>query len=463
MFAKLRTTFGAVLLVGASSLALAAAAPAQARSHSAAHGAHGISHGSAAHGFAGFHSFASDHIVGLSEPGLSASHFAAPDRATGHGVAHFTALNRARGSYVAHFVGSASAERGGFQHGLFGSRDFREHHDSGRHHYIGWAGPVFWPFAYADLINAMLPPYGDFGPGYSDFWGYGYSDLVGGALVPFGYTSEAAANQTPPRATTASPSISGGGSGMAVEPISAGATGASVGELCVSAQPIADALPVARLKDALQPDAEQSSELQVLTASEAAAAEALQASCATLTRGPATPVERLQTVERRLKSMLQAVDAVQGPLDAFYESLSEGQKARFDTLAPVLSPPRAEKGAAAPTANCAPEDEIPIVAVADIARAVFPSDEQRADLAALYRAASKADQAILATCPAVAPLTPTGRLAAIRERVSVMLQGVEDVRPALQRFWTSLDADQQSQFSAVMQPEAPNAQTSSVD
>ena len=149
--------------------------------------------------------------------------------------------------------------------------------------------------------------------------------------------------------------------------------------------------------------------------------------------------------------MLQAVDAVQGPLDAFYASLSEGQKARSAALGPALSPAqRAEKGAAAPAANCAPEGEIPIVAVADIARAVMPNDDQRADLAALYKAAGEAHQAILASCPAVAPATLTGRLAAIRARLAVMMLGVEHVRPPLERFWTSLDADQQSRMTAIL-------------
>ena len=43
---------------------------------------------------------------------------------------------------------------------------------------------------------------------------------------------------------------------------------------------------------------------------------------------------------------------------------------------------------------------------------------------------------IFASCPAAAPSTPPGRLAAIRARLAVMLHGVDEVRPALERFWT---------------------------
>ena len=108
-------------------------------------------------------------------------------------------------------------------------------------------------------------------------------------------------------------------------------------------------------------------------------------------------------------------------------------------------------------AVCGPQNAIPTVAFADIEKAVSPNPDQRASLVKLTEAADKADQAILATCPAEAPLTPTGRLEAIHARISAMLQGVDDVRPALQSFWTSLDADQQARLSAIMQSAPTNA------
>lgn len=463
MFAKLRATFSAVLLVSVSSLALGAGAPAQARTHSAAHGHHGFSHGFEAHSFGGLHSFASDHVGPHSEPGLGAGRFAASDHG-GSGVAHFSAPDSAAVSDAAHFVASASAERGGFQPGVNGWRDFRDHHNNDSDHHTGRTGRVFLPFAYEYALFALLASYGVNGLGYADFLGYGYNDLVSGALVPFGYASGVGANTVAPGATITEQPASAGATGMAVEPTSAGATGAAAGELCGIAQPIADAVPVARLKDTLKPDAEQSSKLQALIESEAAAAGALQASCATLTQGLPTPVERLEMVEARLKNMVQAVDAIRGPLDAFYASLSEEQKARFNDLGPASSPRlREAEGAANLAAKCAPEDEIPIVAVAEIARAVAPNDVQRANLAALYEAAGEAYESILASCPAVEPSTPPGRLAAIRARLVVMLNGVDEVRPALERFWTSLDVDQRSRLISIMRPAAPNGPTASAE
>jgi hypothetical protein len=40
-----------------------------------------------------------------------------------------------------------------------------------------------------------------------------------------------------------------------------------------------------------------------------------------------------------------------------------------------------------------------------------------------------------------------------------MLQGVDDIRPLMQRFWDSLDANQQSRLTAMMSPATANAAT----
>ncbi len=76
---------------------------------------------------------------------------------------------------------------------------------------------------------------------------------------------------------------------------------------------------------------------------------------------------------------------------------------------------------------------------------------------ALAAGPDKADQVILASCPAEAPLTPPGRLAAIKSRLTAMQQGIEDVRPALQAFWTSLHVKQQTELASVMAPKVASA------
>ena len=56
----------------------------------------------------------------------------------------------------------------------------------------------------------------------------------------------------------------------------------------------------------------------------------LQASCPAST--PATPLERLDAVDKRVNSLLYAVVNLRPPLDTFYSSLGSEQKARFNTV-----------------------------------------------------------------------------------------------------------------------------------
>jgi len=55
-------------------------------------------------------------------------------------------------------------------------------------------------------------------------------------------------------------------------------------------------------------------------------------------------------------------------------------------------------------------------------------------------------------CPSDLPDTPTGRIAAMRNRLEAMLKAVTLVRPALDRFYSSLSDEQKQRFNAV--PEA---------
>jgi len=47
---------------------------------------------------------------------------------------------------------------------------------------------------------------------------------------------------------------------------------------------------------------------------------------------PATPPSRLAAVGRRLHAMVQGVETMQPPLADFYNSLSDDQKARFNSM-----------------------------------------------------------------------------------------------------------------------------------
>ena len=325
-------------------------------------------------------------------------------------------------------IGPVAAGRmpNAFRHGWFNQRDFHREN-------IGWAGPVFWPYAYDELLDASFSPYDASGANADEFWAYGYSDLFAGVLLP---TDNAAVHST-------------GGAPSFQQPMTVPAS--SEGQSCESAQPIADILPIASINRSLHLNADQSKKLETLQDAEANAAKTLKASCGTQT--PATPLARLDAVQARLQDMIQAADVVSGPLDNFYASLTDEQKASFNAIGQTPAGPENL------TRLCGPQNAVPVVAVDRIDKAVQPDAQQRADIAALSDVANKADQTILATCPQQAPLTPPGRLNAIRSRLQAMLSGVEGVRPALQRLWASLDKDQQSRFSAMGPQVAPGQTT----
>jgi LTXXQ motif family protein len=61
----------------------------------------------------------------------------------------------------------------------------------------------------------------------------------------------------------------------------------------------------------------------------------LQAACPD--EMPLTPVGRMEAMESRLQAMLEAAKTVEHPLDEFYSSLSDEQKARFNRLGRQLA------------------------------------------------------------------------------------------------------------------------------
>ena len=49
---------------------------------------------------------------------------------------------------------------------------------------------------------------------------------------------------------------------------------------------------------------------------------------------PQTPVARLDAVQTRLSAMVEAIKTIRPALENFYASLSDEQKAKFNTMGP---------------------------------------------------------------------------------------------------------------------------------
>ncbi|MGC0388289.1 MULTISPECIES: Spy/CpxP family protein refolding chaperone [Bradyrhizobium] len=87
--------------------------------------------------------------------------------------------------------------------------------------------------------------------------------------------------------------------------------------------------------------------------------------------------------------------------------------------------------------------------LADIARAVQPTPEQRALLDELKTAAADAAGVFKDSCAETYALTPPGRLRAMMNRIGATLEAVKIVRPALENFYNSLSDEQQARFNAL--------------
>jgi hypothetical protein len=84
-----------------------------------------------------------------------------------------------------------------------------------------------------------------------------------------------------------------------------------------------------------------------------------------------------------------------------------------------------------------------------IARAIQPSEPQRAALDELSNASLKAAEALKANCPTYRALTPVGRVEAMEQRVDVTLGAVKTVQPALVKFYDMLTDEQKARFNAL--------------
>jgi len=91
-------------------------------------------------------------------------------------------------------------------------------------------------------------------------------------------------------------------------------------------------LPVQRIEQVVQPTAQQQSAFNDLKQAAQKASDQLQSSCPTAV--PKSPVARVDTVETRLNAMVTAIKSVRPGLQNFYASLSDEQKAKFNTMGP---------------------------------------------------------------------------------------------------------------------------------
>ena len=104
----------------------------------------------------------------------------------------------------------------------------------------------------------------------------------------------------------------------------------TLASLCGSQAESFTKLPVQRIEEVVKPTGPQQTALDQLNQVSAKAADELRASCPAQTGE--TPTTRLDAMNNRLDAMVQAAKTLRPTLGAFYASLSDEQKAQFNSM-----------------------------------------------------------------------------------------------------------------------------------
>jgi hypothetical protein len=234
-------------------------------------------------------------------------------------------------------------------------------------------------------------------------------------------------------------------------------TNAAAEESCRRLAPGVTDFPIERIKQVVQPTGDQLTALNELSTAAVKANDAIKASCPTA--APLTPVARLDTATARLEAVIPAADVMRGPLQAFYDSLSDQQRARFENMGSSgkRQAPTGGDVAALCSRQSGDATNLPIQRIEQV---VQPNDQQQHDAFAALKQASRdtADQ-LQASCPAQVPQMPVARLEAVETRLHGMVDAMNTIRPKLQAFYASLSDDQKARFNTMAPPQNASAAT----
>jgi hypothetical protein len=390
---------------------------------------------------------------------LGGAHFGGAQGLAGHSLGHgglghdpaggrnFAGGNFAGRAFAGHNF-TALGTRSGFVGDGFAYRGFWGSYNG--YGYGGWAGPVFWPYAYDYMFGYIFSPW----PYYDPFWVYGPFNLYASLFWPYPWAPYYADDVVDdygydPWLPFSYGDVYGSAPGYArthvararrAATVAAAETPAEVSGMCAGQAENLTGLPIEQIDQTVQPTGDQQVNLEALKAASAKVNEILAASCPS--EIPMTAPGRLASMENRIDAMRQAVDTVRAPLEVFYNSLSDEQRAQFNAM---------RVGSEQRTARVGARNRQTLVSSAEICRAqalgystafpeqeieksIQPTDAQKAALDQLRAAATRGPDLLKNTCPSEMPSAPTGRLAAVEARLNAMLEAVKTERPAMDKF-----------------------------
>jgi hypothetical protein len=405
-------------------------------------------------GGGGFHGIAGGGFRGIGSGGMR---FGGGRNIGGSNFGHGTSGLGGRragglGSHAFTNAGRFGGDR--FGHNRFGHNRFGFNRFGGG--FGGWVGPVFWPYAYDDIsCDIFWGSWGGLGCGapywslaYGDpFWDYGYGDIYSGLFSPFAFADLA-------------PYLPDGQSSVRHARSKGTAPGTvAVAQMCGNDAKEVAGWPIDRIQQLVSPDDQQRMALADLANASVKAAQIIKSGCPT--SAAFTPPGRLAAMQQRIEAMEQAVETVRGPLVAFYGSLNDEQKAKFDAAnqAPASDQEKSRRPRGVAQSCTTALNTSTQWPQARLEAGLRPNEEQEAKLKALQSAAARAAEQLAAACPAEMPTTPPARLDAIARRLDVMLTAVKSVHGALDDLYGDLSDEQKAQFNQIGQAHTAERQS----
>jgi hypothetical protein len=335
---------------------------------------------------------------------------------------------------------SQSTFRGHFtQSALYDRRDHRHNHLG---FVVGFVGPLFWPYAYNDFVDYTFSPYA-----YDTFWPYAYDDVfagIYGGYAPEYYASEDAYAYA---GSAGSESVYDRAESRASQTTGSTAPTASAERICSGqARGLTD-FSIQKIADQVQPNQNQQGLLDALKAASVKAVDIMQQACPG--ELPSTPTGRLAAMRARVDAMLKAVEVVRPALDKFYQSLNDEQRERFIAVDQGEQAGHPQRGADLNDlcqGDLRTKSGLPIER---IERTLHLNSDQQMGLRSLDEATLDSAKMLQAKCQPDQSLTPPGRLAAMQDRLQVMLKALDTTQAALSKFYGSLSDEQKAQFDRV--------------
>lgn len=307
-----------------------------------------------------------------------------------------------------------------------------------------WAGPVFWPTAYEDMIGYAVRA-----PGFDmRVWSDGFADVLAGILSQSG-----ADERSPARGRARSVSTAG------AEDRTPGIAQDAAPKSCGSATPAIVDDMVAQIEQTVRPKPAQQAAFKDLKSAMTRAADDLKTACPGAT--PLTPLARLNAMQQRLWAMQSAARAVRAPLANLAALLDDEQKARLNGMPappPTRQATRRDRSAGAATSpvqicymQSRGASEWP---VAEIRERLRPTQAQEAGLKTLTDTAGGMAKFLISSCPKDPPAGALERIDAVLGRLDAMLYAISVVDAPLQGFYGSLSDEQKARFNALGGPAA---------